>query len=96
MSIETNISTDPRNVCPISGQECDFFVRLNDELTRTIEIDPEILGTMSQVDVATVLYSPERHTAAVVGARKIALKECVTLNTDCGLPSEQKSQHHHF
>jgi hypothetical protein len=92
MSIEASQGVDVRNVCPKSGQECDFFIKLNDEFTSTQPIDSEVLSGLSPDDSEMMLYSPQRHAAAVDGARRIAVRDCVTIDANCGMPSQQKSR----
>ncbi len=95
MTGETSMGVDSRNVCPKSGQECDFFIKLNEELTAVSDVAPEVIAGMSQDDSELVMYNPQRHAAAISGARKIAVQHCVSIDANCGLPSQQKSTAHH-
>lgn len=92
MTVEASGSVDVRNVCPKSGRECDFFIKLNEEFTNTVAIEPEVMAGMSAEEVKALMYNPQRHAAAVDGARKIAVRDCVAIDANCGMSSEQKSR----
>lgn len=98
MHVEGNSTVDVRNVCPKSGRECDFFVGLNEDFTTHLDVDHEVLAGLSLEDANLLAYNPQRHADAIDGARRIAVKNCVAIDENCGLPSRQKSAnsgHHH-